>query len=49
VPNFHRIVVDGSTFPLEYLRLTITLGADAASADDPSSAFGPFSWVRVQP
>ena len=24
VPNFHRIVVHGSTVPLEYLRLTVT-------------------------
>jgi len=23
VPNFHRIVVHGSTFPLEWLKLTI--------------------------
>jgi len=43
VPNFHRIVVHGSTFPLEWLKLTI------AEANLPSgpNAFGPFSWQRV--
>jgi hypothetical protein len=46
VPNFHRVVVHGSTFPLEYLRLTIN-----PRADNPATAtsFGPFSWERVQP
>jgi hypothetical protein len=47
VPNFHRIVVHGSTpLPLEYLRLTIH-----PRAIDPegSTAFGPFSWERVEP
>ncbi len=46
VPNFHRIVVHGSTFPLEYLKLTIDPHADAPASD---SAFGPFAWTRVQP
>jgi len=43
VPNFHRIVVHGSTVPLEYLRLT------ASAKNQPTSAtsFGPFSWQRV--
>ncbi len=46
VPNFHRIVVHGSKFPLEWLRLTIDpRTSDAATAQ----AFGPFSWERVQP
>ena len=45
VPNFHRVVVHGSTVPLEYLRLTITPGGHAATT---SSSFGPFSWERVQ-
>jgi hypothetical protein len=45
VPNFHRVVVHGSTLPLEWLRLTITRGADGSGA----SAFGPFSWERIQP
>jgi hypothetical protein len=47
VPNFHRVVVHGSTFPLEWLKLTIDPHADAANGPD---AFGPFSWQReIQP
>jgi Calcineurin-like phosphoesterase len=46
VSNLHRIVVHGSTFPLEYLRLTVDPRADYAPSD---TAFGPFSWERVQP
>jgi len=45
VPNFYRVVVHGSTVPLEYLRLTITPGGHAAPT---STSFGPFSWERVQ-
>ena len=45
VPNFHRVVVHGSTVPLEYLRLTITPGGHAAPT---STSFGPFTWQRVQ-
>jgi hypothetical protein len=44
VPNFHRIVVHGSTFPLEWLRLTVD---PRASAPNGADAFGPFSWTRV--
>jgi hypothetical protein len=44
VPNFHRIVVHGSTLPLEYLRLTVDPAANAANGAD---AFGPFKWERV--
>ena len=44
VPNFHRIVVHGSSLPLEYLRLTIDPSAHAKNS---ANAFGPFSWVRV--
>jgi hypothetical protein len=44
VPNFHRIVVHGSTLPLEYLRFTINPGLDAPEGTD---AFGPFRWERV--
>jgi hypothetical protein len=40
VPGFHRIVVHGSTAPLEYLKLTI--GAQGRAG----SSFGPFSWRR---
>ncbi|RMI30898.1 hypothetical protein [Nocardia stercoris] len=43
VPNFHRIVVHGSTFPLEYLRLTVHSQAQPAA----DTSFGPFSWERV--
>jgi hypothetical protein len=44
VQNFHRIVVHGSTFPLEWLRLTINPKTNAANG---ASAFGPFSWERM--
>lgn len=44
VQNFHRIVVHGSTVPLEWLRLTIDPHADDPAGDN---AFGPFSWERV--
>ena len=43
VPNFHRIVVHGSTVPLEYLRLTVS--AENQPATDTS--FGPFAWHGV--
>jgi hypothetical protein len=46
VPNFHRVTVHGSTFPLEYLRLTVD---PRASNPTTSTSFGPFSWERVQP
>ena len=44
VPNLHRVVVHGSTTPLEYLRLTVTPGGHAPVTD---SSFGPFTWERV--
>lgn len=47
VPNFHRVVVHGSTFPLEWLRLTVNPRANAPAGPN---AFGPFSWERmIQP
>jgi len=46
VPNFHRIVVHGSTFPLEWLKVTIDPKKSAPNGDD---AFGPFRWQRIQP
>jgi Calcineurin-like phosphoesterase len=46
VSNFHRVVVHGSTLPMEWLRLTITPRTDAPTS---ATAFGPFSWQRVQP
>ena len=48
VPNFHRIVVHGSTFPLEWLKLSIDPGAAWENASTPTS-WGPFSWERVIP
>jgi hypothetical protein len=46
VANFHRIVVHGSTFPLEWLKLNIDPGTNGNSA----TVFGPFSWARqIQP
>ena len=46
VSNFHRVVVHGSTEPLEWLRLTIRPGTNAPTT---ATTFGPFSWERVQP
>jgi hypothetical protein len=46
VPNFRRVVVNCSTTPLEYLKLTIDSAANAVNGTD---AFGPFSWKRVKP
>jgi hypothetical protein len=45
VQNFHRVVVHGETLPLEWLRLGIDPGANGSGA----TAFGPFSWERIQP
>jgi hypothetical protein len=44
VSNFHRVVVHGSTFPLEWLRLSIDPNATGSG----SNAFGPFSWQEEQ-
>jgi hypothetical protein len=44
VPNFHRIVVHGSTFPLEWAKMTIDPSRDANG--DTDGAFGPFIWAR---
>lgn len=46
LPNFHRLVVHGSSFPLEYLRMTVDPRRNAAAS---ASSFGPFSWERVVP
>jgi hypothetical protein len=47
VPNLHRIVVHGSTTPLEWLKLTVDPSANAPQGSD---AFGPFGWTRmIQP
>jgi hypothetical protein len=56
VANFHRLVVHGSTSPLEWLKLTISApdsdqagGNDGRPAAVPTSpnSFGPFSWTRM--
>ena len=44
VLNFHRVVVHGSTFPLEWLKLTVDPRANATNG---ANAFGPFSWQRM--
>jgi len=44
VPNFHRIVVHGSTFPLEWLKLTVDPAVNVPASE---TAFGPFSWERM--
>jgi hypothetical protein len=46
VPNFHRVVVHGSTFPLEWLKLTVHPSGHQASGPASDSTFGPFSWTR---
>jgi hypothetical protein len=43
VPNFHRVVVHGSTVPLEWLKLTVDPSANLPAT---SNTFGPFSWER---
>ncbi len=43
VANFHRLVVHGSTVPLEYLRLSV----GERNRPTTASSFGPFSWERV--
>jgi hypothetical protein len=44
VGNLHRVVVHGSTAPLEWLKLTVTPGGHAPTT---STSFGPFSWQRM--
>lgn len=44
VPNFHRVVVHGSTLPMEWLKLRID---PAVQAPNGANAFGPFSWTRM--
>ena len=46
VPNFHRLVVHGSTLPLQYTRLTVSRRANYAAT---ATSFGPFRWERVIP
>jgi len=44
VPNFHRVVVHGSTTPLEWMKLVVDPHANAPHGTE---AYGPFSWQRV--
>jgi hypothetical protein len=44
VSNFHRVIVHGSTTPLEWLKLTVTPGGHEPTT---STSFGPFSWQRM--
>ena len=44
VPNLHRVVVHGSTTPLEWLKLTVTPGSHAGTT---ATSFGPFTWQRI--
>jgi hypothetical protein len=50
VANFHRIVVHGnatvSGTPMEWIKLKIDPKANAAAS---ATAFGPFTWQRMQP
>jgi hypothetical protein len=40
---FHRVVVHGSTSPMQWLKLTV----DPSANNTPDSThFGPFSWER---
>ena len=41
---FHRVVVHGSTTPLQWIKLTVDANANNTPSDH---AFGPFSWVRI--
>lgn len=45
VDNFHRIVVHGSTAPMEWLKLTIKPGDSEGRAS--LNSFGPFTWQRM--
>src|SRR5581483_10836732 len=44
VANFHRVTVHGSTFPLEWLKLTVDPDANYKTT---GTTFGPFSWQRM--
>jgi hypothetical protein len=45
VKNFHRIVVHGSTAPMEWLKLAVKPGDSDGRAS--ANSFGPFSWQRM--
>jgi len=45
--KFHRVVVHGSTFPLEWLKLDVNPRANVAPGG--TNAIGPFRWTRPNP
>jgi hypothetical protein len=45
VKNFHRIVVHGSTAPMEWVKLQVKPGVSAGLSG--ANSFGPFSWQRM--
>lgn len=45
VRNFHRIVVHGSTAPMEWVKLKIKSGVNEGRAG--AGVFGPFNWQRM--
>jgi hypothetical protein len=47
VDNFHRLVVHGSTSPLEWLKLSISDDDHQPDASTSPNSFGPFSWTRM--
>ena len=47
VDNFHRLVVHGSTSPLEWLKLTISDDDHEPHSSTNPNSFGPFSWTRM--
>jgi hypothetical protein len=47
VDNFHRLVVHGSTSPLEWLKLSISDDDHQLDASTSPNSFGPFSWTRM--
>jgi hypothetical protein len=44
VPNFHRVIVHGSIFPLEWLKLSVDSSLNAPTS---TNTFGPYSWKRM--
>ena len=45
VPNFHRLVVHGSTAPMEWIKLQVKPGDSDGRTG--ANTFGPFSWKRM--
>jgi hypothetical protein len=47
VKNFHRIVLHGSTAPMEWVKLVIKPGDSNGRGHAGPDTFGPFSWTRM--